>query len=145
MKGDAPSHGHLRVSVEGRADDVLHWPGADVHPLVLRSVWLAQPDVLDYQVRQTGRGVIVHVLLERDTSLAALRDQLRTAGRGGAGRPRGRRRGSGRAAPAPADRQAAPRDPDLTRRGPTEEISSMSDDFAPRQQSHPCTTYDRSP
>lgn len=79
MKGDAPSHGHLRVSVEGRADDVLHWPGADVHPLVLRSVWLGQPDVLDYQVRQTGRGVIVHVLLERDTSLAALRDQLRTA------------------------------------------------------------------
>jgi phenylacetate-CoA ligase len=77
---DAASHGHLRVSVEGRADEILRYAGADVHPLVLRSILLANPDVLDYQVRQTTRGVIVHVLLERETTtLAPLREQLRTA------------------------------------------------------------------
>jgi phenylacetate-CoA ligase len=72
-------HGHLRVSVEGRADEILHYEHADVHPLVLRSVLLAQPAVLDYQVRQTARGAAVHVLLEHDLDTAPLRDQLRTA------------------------------------------------------------------
>jgi phenylacetate-CoA ligase len=72
----AASHGHLRVSVEGRADDVLHCDHADIHPLALRSVLLAQPGVLDYQVRQTPRGAAVQVLLERETDLALLRDQL---------------------------------------------------------------------
>jgi phenylacetate-CoA ligase len=72
----AAPHGHLRVSVEGRADEILHYDHADVHPLVLRSVLLAQPAVLDYQVRQTARGATVHVLLEHDTDMARLRDQL---------------------------------------------------------------------
>jgi phenylacetate-CoA ligase len=76
---DAASHGRLRVRVEGRADEILHYADADVHPLVLRSTLLAHPDVLDYQARQTARGVIVHVLLERETSLAPLRERLRAA------------------------------------------------------------------
>jgi phenylacetate-CoA ligase len=72
----AALHGHLRVSVEGRADEILHYDHADIHPLVLRSALLAQPGVLDYQVRQTHRGAAVQVLLERETDLALLRDQL---------------------------------------------------------------------
>jgi phenylacetate-CoA ligase len=76
---DAASHGHLRVTVDGRADEILSYGHAEVHPLALRSILLAEPDVLDYQVRQTARGVAVQVLLERETSLAALRGQLRTA------------------------------------------------------------------
>jgi phenylacetate-CoA ligase len=76
---DAAAHGHLRVSVEGRADEILRYGGAEVHPLVLRSILLAQPDVLDYQARQTARGIAVRVLLERETCLAPLREQLRTA------------------------------------------------------------------
>jgi phenylacetate-CoA ligase len=72
-------HGHLRVSVEGRADEILHYGHADIHPLVLRSVLLTQPDVLDYQVRQTPGGAAVQVLLQREADLALLRDQLRTA------------------------------------------------------------------
>ena len=73
---DAPAHGHLRVTVQGRADDMLRYGSAEIHPLALRSVLLAQPDVLDYQVRQTARGVAVQVLLQRGTSLASLRGQL---------------------------------------------------------------------
>jgi phenylacetate-coenzyme A ligase PaaK-like adenylate-forming protein len=75
----AASHGHLRVSVEGRADEILHYDHADIHPLVLRSVLLAQPGVLDYQVRQTPSGAAVQVLLEREADLTLLREQLRTA------------------------------------------------------------------
>jgi phenylacetate-CoA ligase len=75
----AASHGHLRVSVEGRADEILHYDHADVHPVVLRSVLLAQPGVLDYQVRQTARGAVVQVLLEHEADLALLHDQLCTA------------------------------------------------------------------
>jgi phenylacetate-CoA ligase len=74
-----PPQGHLRVSVEGRADEILHYDYAEIHPLALRSVLLAQPGVLDYQVRQTPHGAAVQVLLERETDLAMLRDQLCTA------------------------------------------------------------------
>jgi phenylacetate-CoA ligase len=61
------------------AYDPASYNGAEVHPLVLRSILLAKPEVLDYQVGQTTRGVIVQVLLERETTLAPLREQLRTA------------------------------------------------------------------
>jgi phenylacetate-coenzyme A ligase PaaK-like adenylate-forming protein len=72
----AASHGHPRVTVQGRADDILRYGPAEIHPLALRSILLAQPDVLDYQVRQTVGGVAVQVLLERRTSMAGLREQL---------------------------------------------------------------------
>jgi phenylacetate-coenzyme A ligase PaaK-like adenylate-forming protein len=65
--------------VQGRADGILRYGRAEIHPLALRSVLLAQPDVLDYQVRQTARGVAVQVLLGRGTSVTSLREQLRAA------------------------------------------------------------------
>jgi phenylacetate-CoA ligase len=76
---DAAEHGHPRVTVQGRADDILRYGQAEIHPLALRSVLLAQPDVLDYQARQTARGVAVQVLLQRGISLDGLREQLRAA------------------------------------------------------------------
>jgi phenylacetate-CoA ligase len=76
---DAAAHGRLRVSVQGRADEILYYDHAAVHPLVLRSVLLAQPGVLDYQVRQTPRGAAVQVLLERKADLVLLHGQLREA------------------------------------------------------------------
>ena len=62
--------------MEGRADPILRYGQAEIHPLALRSVLLDTPQVLDYQVRQTARGVAVSVLAERETSLTPLRDQL---------------------------------------------------------------------
>jgi phenylacetate-CoA ligase len=73
---DAAEHGRPRVTVQGRADDILRYGQAEIHPLALRSVLLSQPDVLDYQVRQTARGVAVQVLLEGGTGVAGLREQL---------------------------------------------------------------------
>jgi phenylacetate-CoA ligase len=76
---DATAHGHLRVTVQGRADDILRYGQAEIHPLALRSIMLTQPDVLDYQVRQTARGLAVQVLLQRGSNLDGLREQLRAA------------------------------------------------------------------
>jgi phenylacetate-coenzyme A ligase PaaK-like adenylate-forming protein len=45
--------------VRGRADEVLRYQGVDIHPLVVRSVMVKSPAILDYQVRQTLRGVDV--------------------------------------------------------------------------------------
>jgi len=59
---DAPDHGHLRAKVRGRADEVLHYEGVDIHPHVARSVMVRSPEVLDYQVRQTPRGIDVDAL-----------------------------------------------------------------------------------
>jgi len=50
-----------------------------VHPLVLRTVLLARPEVIDYQVRQTPGGVAVSAMLERDLDLGLLRRDLGAA------------------------------------------------------------------
>jgi phenylacetate-CoA ligase len=56
---DAAEHGHLRARVRGRTEDVLHYDEIDIHPLSVRSVMVKAPDVVDYQVRQTPRGIEV--------------------------------------------------------------------------------------
>jgi len=76
---DTPTCGHLRAFVEGRADDLLRWDGIDVHPLVIRGVMVKAPDVLDYQVRQTCRGVDVAALAPPALNVDRLRDELATA------------------------------------------------------------------
>jgi phenylacetate-CoA ligase len=76
---DSPAHGHVRVTVVGRSDEILRYPEADVHPLALRSVLLARPGVIDYLVSQTPRGVAVLALVERDVRLGDLRESLATA------------------------------------------------------------------
>jgi phenylacetate-CoA ligase len=59
---DAPDHGHLRARVRGRADEVLHYGGIDIHPHIVRSVLVTSPEILDYRVRQTPRGIDVEAL-----------------------------------------------------------------------------------
>jgi phenylacetate-coenzyme A ligase PaaK-like adenylate-forming protein len=73
---DAPDHGHLRATVEGRSDDVLRWGATEVHPLVVRGVMVKEPRVTDYQVRQTPRGMEVAVLASAPLDTAGLRGAL---------------------------------------------------------------------
>ncbi|MDT5350385.1 MAG: hypothetical protein QOH91_3672 [Mycobacterium sp.] len=57
---DAPGHGYLRARVQGRNDDIFHYPdGTAVHPIAVRSVLVATPEILDYQVAQTPTGIDV--------------------------------------------------------------------------------------
>ena len=59
---DSPEHGHVRVRVEGRADDEFTFGDVVVHPIVVRSIMVKTPAVLEYQVRQTARGIAVSVV-----------------------------------------------------------------------------------
>src|SRR4029077_13837983 len=59
---DAATSGHLRATVDGRSDDLLRYGGIDVHPLVIRAVMVKVPEIVDYQVLQTRRGVDVVAL-----------------------------------------------------------------------------------
>jgi phenylacetate-CoA ligase len=76
---DSTEHGHMRVTVDGRSDAILRYPGAEVHPLALRSALLGTPEVLDYQAAQTVHGISVSVLLERPADLRALEARLEAA------------------------------------------------------------------
>jgi phenylacetate-coenzyme A ligase PaaK-like adenylate-forming protein len=76
---DATSDGHMRVTVEGRSDEMLHYAGVDLHPLVLRSVLLEVAEISDYQIRQTARGVDVTVQTDHQIDLDGLRLRLRQA------------------------------------------------------------------
>jgi phenylacetate-CoA ligase len=59
---DAPDHGHLRVTVEGRADSTLQYGDIRVHPIAIHSTLLTSPQVVEYQVQQTVRGIHVDVI-----------------------------------------------------------------------------------
>jgi phenylacetate-coenzyme A ligase PaaK-like adenylate-forming protein len=64
---DAPDHGHLRARVQGRTDEVFHYPGGTaVHPIAIRSAILATPAITDYQVVQTPDGVDVSAVTAGD-------------------------------------------------------------------------------
>jgi phenylacetate-CoA ligase len=76
---DATEHGHLRVTVEGRADELLGYGDVVVHPLVLRSVLVDTPEVVEYQVTQTRRGAHVAVVAPRGVDEPALAARLAAA------------------------------------------------------------------
>jgi phenylacetate-CoA ligase len=76
---DSDAHGHLRVTVAGRTDEILRYADADVHPVALRSVLVTQPAIADYVIRQTPRGVAVSVILTGGADLEQIRGNLRTA------------------------------------------------------------------
>jgi phenylacetate-CoA ligase len=58
----APDHGHRRVTVDGRDDEVLRWGDVAIHPLVIRSALLEWPAIVEYQVHQTPGGVEIAVV-----------------------------------------------------------------------------------
>ena len=76
---DAAGDGHLRVTVEGRGDEVLRYGEVTVHPLVVRSTLLGQPAVVEHQVRQTPAGMDVDVVATGPVDLLALEGALGAA------------------------------------------------------------------
>jgi phenylacetate-CoA ligase len=80
----APDHGHVRVSVEGRSDDVFAYGDLRVHPLAMRAVFVKAAEVSEYQVRQTARGIDATVVacapVDCATLAVRLRDALASAG-----------------------------------------------------------------
>jgi phenylacetate-CoA ligase len=75
----AAGHGHLRATVEGRSGDVLSFGATEIHPLVIRSVLTHTRAAVDYQVRQTARGIDVAVLADGPLDVEHLRGALASA------------------------------------------------------------------
>ncbi len=75
----AADHGHLRALVRGRSDDGFRYGAVTIHPIVIRSVLVRSPDVLEYQVRQTPTGIDVTAVAEPALDVAGLRARLETA------------------------------------------------------------------
>jgi phenylacetate-CoA ligase len=73
---DDARHGHFRATVQGRADDILHYAGTDIHPLVVRSVMVKTPEIADYQVHQTPSGIDVAVVTNAPLDRARLGERL---------------------------------------------------------------------
>jgi phenylacetate-CoA ligase len=79
-----PGNGHLRATVEGRADSIFRYGSVEVHPHALRSALLSVSTVIEYQLHQTRRGLDAAIVadgdVDADTLAARLRQALRTAG-----------------------------------------------------------------
>ena len=58
----AANHGHLRARVEGRTGGLLRYSSVTIHVHVIRSVIVSTPAILDYQIRQTPRGIDVDMI-----------------------------------------------------------------------------------
>lgn len=76
---DSAHHGYLRACVQGRSDDVLRYDTTEVHPIVIRSVMVKSPDVIDYQVHQTLGGIEVFAVATDSLDVDGLAAQLRRA------------------------------------------------------------------
>jgi phenylacetate-CoA ligase len=75
---------YLRATVEGRVDETFSYRDVTVDPLVIRTVMVRTANAVEYQVRQTSRGVDVAVVadgpIERADLESSLERSLRTAG-----------------------------------------------------------------
>ena len=78
--GDPYQH----ASVEGRADDTFRYGAVTIDPLMIRTVMVKTPNAVEYQVRQTDRGIDVAVVaggtLDHAALTSALEHSLRAAG-----------------------------------------------------------------
>jgi phenylacetate-CoA ligase len=79
-----PRTGSVRATVEGRADDVFHYADIAIDPLVIRTVMVRTQGALEYQVRQTERGIDIAIIAEGELNptvvAAALAQSLNAAG-----------------------------------------------------------------
>lgn len=65
---------HRRIeALTGRSDQVFHYAGLVVYPMVLGFVLEEEPGLREYQVEQTDRGVLVRVVVESATETEAIR------------------------------------------------------------------------
>src|SRR4029453_7296831 len=71
------AHFPLISGVKGRADDIFVYPGGiHIHPLVFRTPLGQNPDIAEYQVRQTGGGAKISVVASGAVDIATLRRQI---------------------------------------------------------------------
>ena len=67
---------YLHAAVEGRADDAFQFGAVTIDPLMIRTVMVKTPNAVEYQVRQTDRGIDVAVVADGVLDHAALTSAL---------------------------------------------------------------------
>ncbi len=84
VRHHVPGDPYLCATVQGRADDVFHYGPVAVDPLMIRTVMVRTTAAVEYQVRQTDRGLDVAVVSSGELDHAALarrlEQSLRTVG-----------------------------------------------------------------
>jgi phenylacetate-coenzyme A ligase PaaK-like adenylate-forming protein len=79
-----PENGHLRATVDGRADTIFRYGSIELIPFAIRSALATTSAICEYQIRQTDRGLEVAIVpdggLDVHTIAARLKDALRAAG-----------------------------------------------------------------
>ncbi len=76
---DADNHGYLRALVRGRNDDTLRFGATEIHPITIRAVMLTAPQVTEYQIHQTERGIDVRALCNGALDTTVLAERLLAA------------------------------------------------------------------
>ena len=72
----AASGPYLHATIQGRADETFRYGTLTVDPLVIRTVMVRTPNAVEYQVRQTSRGIDVAVVAAGALDLAELASSL---------------------------------------------------------------------
>jgi phenylacetate-coenzyme A ligase PaaK-like adenylate-forming protein len=84
IRHPAAADPYLRAAVEGRADELFRYGTVAIDPLVIRTVMVKTPGVIEYQVHQTDHGIDAAVVadgaLDHAALASSLRQSLRTAG-----------------------------------------------------------------
>jgi phenylacetate-coenzyme A ligase PaaK-like adenylate-forming protein len=62
---------YLHATVEGRADEVFRYGTVAIDPLIIRTVIVKAPNIVEYQVRQTDRGIDVAIVADGATDHGA--------------------------------------------------------------------------
>ena len=71
-----PWTGRRIADIEGRSDDLFAYDGVEVHPHLFRSAIGRRREVLEFQVRQTARGVDITLRTASRLDTDALADEL---------------------------------------------------------------------
>jgi hypothetical protein len=72
-------HGHQRARLRGRTNETLVIGGATIHPLVIGTVMLRYPSVVEYQARYTPTSVRLDVVGGDHVDLAAIETNVTAA------------------------------------------------------------------
>jgi phenylacetate-CoA ligase len=84
IRHPAAGDAYLHATVEGRADEIFRYGPVTIDPLVIRTAMVTTPGVVEYQVRQTDRGIDAAVVadgaLDHTALASSLRQSLQAAG-----------------------------------------------------------------
>ena len=76
----SPVHGHQRATAQGRNDEELHLGGVAIHPITIRTLMAANPEITEFQIElRPIDEVHVNVVTTADINPRSIEGTIRTA------------------------------------------------------------------